>query len=780
MPVRPIGLVPAVAGVACGLLFMGEARGRDFTNFETAPVRPLDMSPGGQTLAVCNLPDARVDLFDLGSGSPVASGSVAVGLDPVTARFRSDTELWVANSISSSVSVVALPACDVVATIDTPHAPADIVFANGRAFISCAGANRLLVVDPATRQAVTEIPIEGDRPKSMAASPDGSKLYVAVFESGNASTILAPPLGPVEEGPLPGPVDDPSGPYGGINPPPNDGAQFNPPLNGNLAPDELPRVAHLVKKDDAGRWMDDNGQDWSEFVSGSRAHLSGRPQGWDLPDRDLAVVDTADFSVGYVSRLMNICMSVAVNPATGAVGVVGTDATNEIRFEPNLNGIFVRVLLALIDPATLASATSDLNPHLSYASPSVAPAQRQLSLGDPRGLVWSADGQRGYAIGMGSGNLIAIDALGQRLDMPPVDLPDGPAGIVLDGARDQLYVSSRFASSLTVVNTTSHAVTQTLALHDATPDVVRNGRKHLYDTHLSSGLGQASCASCHVDARFDRLAWDLGDPRLDIFTVGDLGFDVDYSPMKGPMVTQTFQDIIRGFAPLHWRGDRPELADFNPTFTDLLGADAPLSDEEMDGFEAFLRTVHFPPNPLRNLDNSLPNDVPLPGHRGRATTAFPNGAPLPNGSAARGFELFEENCISCHNGDAGLDGAGPLRFLERSAELPLKVAQLRSVRDKGRDGHRAHPEPRRVRFPARRQRRFPDLLPARRLRRGVPRPAGRRPVARRHDRLPALLHRLRAEDGPRRRPRQPRCPRGGRAPADAHLGRLPPAARPDP
>jgi hypothetical protein len=32
--------------------------------------------------------------------------------------------------------------------------------------------------------------IDGERPKAMAISPDGTKLYVAIFESGNGSTIL--------------------------------------------------------------------------------------------------------------------------------------------------------------------------------------------------------------------------------------------------------------------------------------------------------------------------------------------------------------------------------------------------------------------------------------------------------------------------------------------------------------------------------------------------------------------------------------------------------------
>src|SRR5262245_32820937 len=59
-----------------------------FVNFETAPVHPVAISPDGRWLAVCNLPDARLELFDVTSGIPVSTGSVMVGLDPVTVRFR--------------------------------------------------------------------------------------------------------------------------------------------------------------------------------------------------------------------------------------------------------------------------------------------------------------------------------------------------------------------------------------------------------------------------------------------------------------------------------------------------------------------------------------------------------------------------------------------------------------------------------------------------------------------------------------------------------------------
>ena len=60
----------------------------------------------------------------------------------------------------------------------------------------------------------------------------------------------------------------------------------------------------------------------------------------------------------------------------------------------------------------------------------------------------------------------------------------------------------------------------------------------------------------------------------------------------------------------------------------LLGDDAPPSAAEMQEFERFLATNHFPPNPYRALDNSLPTDLPLPGHF--ASGRFlPEGTPLP-------------------------------------------------------------------------------------------------------------------------------------------------------
>jgi len=654
-----------------------------FVNFETAPVHPLALSSDNRTLAVCNLPDNRLLLFDVSGGGPIQIGEVPVGLDPVSVRFRTTNEIWVVNHISSSVSIVDLARRTVTATLDTLAGPADVVFAGSpqRAFVSCARTNTVMVFDPLTHTSLTNLAIEGERPKAMAASPDGLKVYATIFESGNGTTILGRRLTSQNTPSAPGVVDDTNGPYAGQNPPPNSGASFSPPRNPNVT-NTPPPVAHIVRKNATGHWLDDNNADWTEFISGTNAALSGRVQGWDLPDHDLAVIDTATLGVTYTTGLMNLCLGLGVNPASGEITVVGTDATNERRFEPNLKGVFIRVNAAVVNPTTLSKSVVDLNPHLDYLTNTVPVSERDKSISDPRGIVWNAAGTRGYISGMGSRNLAVIGADGHRARTLPIEVGEGPTGLALDEARQRLYVLNRFSASLSVVDTVTETVVTNAAFYDPTPDVIKKGRRHLYDTRKTSGLGHISCASCHADARGDRLAWDLGNPAGTMITNS-----LQFHPMKGPMVTQTLQDIllvsdssVSGRTPLHWRGDRNGIEDFNGTFTNLMSADASLTPTEMEEFKGLITNIFFPPNPYRTFDNTLSTNVPLPGMFGRGLDGFtPNGAQLPPGNALTGRSPFISFCTVCH----GFDRGGGETFIDvpRNTQT-VKNAQLRSIADK--------------------------------------------------------------------------------------------------
>jgi DNA-binding beta-propeller fold protein YncE len=685
----------------------------NFFNWETAPVHPLAISPDASTLAVCNLPDNRLELFDITSGKPVALTNIPVGLDPVTVRFRTASEVWVANYISDSINIIDLPTRRVVSTLITSNEPSDIVFAGTpqRGYVSCGQPNLVQVFSTGTLQVLTNIVIDGNRPRALASSPDGTQVYVAIFESGNASTIIG--TGISAGFPRPSPLNFPDAPSGGRNPPPNDGTNFNPALNPLILTAAPPRVGLIVKKNGAGRWMDDNLGDWTEFIRGTNAAFTGRVPGWDLPDHDLAVIDTASFATRYATGLMNICMALAVNPVSGQIAVVGTDGINQVRFEPRLKGIFHRVNLARVNPVSLAGTISDLNPHLTYQTAQIPLAELNRSIGDPRGMVWTADGNRAYVAGMGSDNVIRIDAQGNRSGTNSViEVGQGATGLALDEGRHRLYVYNRFAGSISTIDTSADVVIDTRPLFDPTPVAIKLGRPHLYNTHESSGLGQAACASCHVDSRFDRLAWDLGAPTDLIVPVNPKANFANfipvttnsYHPMKGPMVTQTLQDII-GHEPFHWRGDRDSIEQFDGTFTNLQGAATGLTTNGMQELRDFLATVRFAPNPFRQFDNSLPANLPLPGQVSLGRGSLPAGAPLPNGNAQNGQVAFRlttgAGCIPCHTLPAGL--GTDMRFnlqwqpvplgtnsahhialieLERSSQLPFKIPSLRNLFDK--------------------------------------------------------------------------------------------------
>jgi len=564
----------------------------EFVNWESPHIHPLDLTPDGSRLLAVNTPAAALEVLDPAGSTPTHLRSIRVGLDPVTVRARTNDEAWVVNHASDSISIVDLLLGHVVRTLEPGDEPTDVAFAAGRAFVVCSQINQVKVFDLGNLDAAPiTLEIAGEDPRAIEVGPDGKTLYVSIFESGNRTTIV-----PIWV------ASDASGPYGGVNPPPDltSGLRDTTEVTG-------PKAGVIVKKDAAGVWRDGNGVDWSSLIA------------WDVHDHDLAVINADTLAIDYRTNLMNLNMAFSVRP-DGAVAVVGTDAINEIRFEPVLTGRFVRSRLALVPAAAEAPAVvNDLNPHLAdaYAMrlPRVAPEARALSVADPRGVVWSPDGAAAFVTGMGSNNVVKIDELGNRLGQ--VDVGEGPTGIHFDVSRNRLYVLSKFAYGVSVIDPAALTELARVSLPDPTPAVIRAGRPFLYDAHRTSGLGVTACGSCHIDGRMDQIAWDLGNPNtgakpLDqecdpIFDFGP-GFEVpcgDFHPNKGPMTTQTLQGII-GVEPLHWRGDKKNLAEFNPAFVGLNGADVQLTPEEMSDFEAFVATLTFPANPFRGRDNSLP------------------------------------------------------------------------------------------------------------------------------------------------------------------------------
>jgi DNA-binding beta-propeller fold protein YncE len=696
------------------VLFASTAGAQSFVAFESGQVRPLAMSPDGTRLFAVNTPDNRLELFDIQDGTLVHAGAVPVGLEPVAVAARSDSEVWVVNHLSDSISIVDVSSVPprVTRTLLVGDEPRDIVFADGaagkRAYITTArrgqnspvdpllttpGVGRALVwvFDPADLGATLAgtpldiIELFGDTPRALAVSADGNTVYAAVFQSGNRTTTVSE-----------GAVCD-----GGAGALPCNSFGFTmpgglPAPNTNFDGTPQPETGLIVKFDpDSGEWRDELGRDWNDAVR------------FSLPDYDVfAISNTTLMPTMSISGVGTINFNMTVNPASGKLYVTNTEALNEVRFEgpgtyvtgggfkpfgepASVIGHLHEARISIVDP--LGSVTvRHLNKHIDYAAVPSPAGTKDDSLATPLESAVTSDGTTLYVAAFGSQKIGVFDTAELENDSFVPSAADhillgggGPTGVVLDEANDRLYVATRFDNSVSVVNTLTRTEVDHLPLYNPEPAHIVDGRPFLYDAYATSSNGEASCASCHVFGDVDSLAWDLGDPD-GVQTVNDLLVadpiadtdPKDFHPLKGPMATQTLRGMSTHGA-MHWRGDRSvghfgsdpddeELSfmNFIVAFEGLLGNDGLIADTEMEKFTAFMLDVALPPSPIRPLDNLL-------------TGTGLDGASL---FRAPGTDLSALKCNQCHvlAPGAGFFGANGRRSSANQTQQ-FKIPHLRNV-----------------------------------------------------------------------------------------------------
>src|ERR1700722_16120064 len=166
-----------------GLPAAAGAQTPNFIEFESGQVRPLAMSPDGTKLFAVNTPNGTLEIFTIGAAGLTQAAEVPVGLEPVAVAARSNSEVWVTNLLSDSVSVVTLTGTPhVIRTLLVGDEPRDIVFAGTptRAFITTAhrGQQR---TDPS----IANVPGAGD---PQMTSPGIPRADVWVFEPSNLGT----------------------------------------------------------------------------------------------------------------------------------------------------------------------------------------------------------------------------------------------------------------------------------------------------------------------------------------------------------------------------------------------------------------------------------------------------------------------------------------------------------------------------------------------------------------------------------------------------------------
>jgi YVTN family beta-propeller protein len=632
----------------------GEARAQSqpapFKNFESPQVHPLAMTPDGTRLLAVNTPAASLSVFQLTQGGPVLTAEIPVGFEPVSVAARNDREAWVVNWLSDSVSVVDLATGNVTRTIDVGDEPTDVIFAgSGRtlAFVCVSGGASLLntfnvdalgrgqvrVIDPANPTAQSVIEIFGKQPRALARSNDGSRVFVSVFESGSQTTIVPETVVSAN---------------GGLPPP------SIPVTAGGTPP-----ATSLIVKWNGSQWVDEISRNWTSFVP------------YTLADVDLAVIDasgaglpTAGNVTARVRGLGTHVGNMVFDPISQRLLVANLEDINQVRFEPVVRGRFqasrVSVLNAPAGTAPVLASVSNLNAHVNEANTAGTDAERALSLAMPADIARSSDGTV-YVAATGSAKVGALDANGAV--QTRIGVGSGPTGLAVDDARGRLYVLNRFDQTLSVVDTASKAQVSVVPVgFNVEPPAVRNGRRFLYDAANFSAHGTVSCASCHPNGHRDGLAWDLGNPQGAADVVNTVLGPVSDHPMKGPMTTQSLRGIS-GVEPLHWRGDRAGIENFNPAFVSLLGSTRLLNAQEMADFKSFVQSLTYPPNPNEFID------------RPPANQSFFNNEPLDRNIAT---------CSSCHNVNNFAPGTNKTVINKEALfkTQAFKVPQLRGLYQK--------------------------------------------------------------------------------------------------
>jgi len=542
---------------------------------------------------VVNTPSDTVDVID--AKSRKITRRIDVGIDPVSLAVRPDgRELWVANHVSDSVSVIDinpksrtyLRVVDTVQDFDLRakatrfDEPVGIAFAsNEKAYVALSSENKIAIVDVRSRKVRRHLNITAQDPRAIVVR--NGKLYVIPFESNNKTQL--------------------SGGY---------------KIDGKLV--TFNAHEHSIANNNV-------------LSLGHKTDIVKHPR---VPDRDLYVFDTkTDRLIKTVSTLGTLLYGLAVD-SEGTVYIAQTDARNEVngRSGTKKHGLKELENRAFLNQVTRVSFKGNDAQKPKFINLEPLPPKHpkpEEALATPFAIQVSEDDSTLFATSAGSDKLFTLDASTGEI-LGRVSVGAVPRGIALDG--NQAWILNAVANTITVVDVKDPSklkVQATLELHDPTHPAFKRGRI-AFNTARGSTTRTFSCASCHPDGHTDQLLWVLATP---IVTRGNQIMPRSTMPVRG----------LRDTAPFHWDGipgdpygginsasirrhvkpnssvDKPEsqtrhlidggLANTMATVGDKTkndeGKAGLLSKAERDDMAKFLLNITYPPAQRRAFDNEL-------------------------------------------------------------------------------------------------------------------------------------------------------------------------------
>ena len=515
----------------------------------------------GDHLFVVNTPADTVDVISVKSRKVMHR--IAVGIDPVGLALRPDgKELWVANHISDSVSVIDIndkspTYLHVVGTVQDidPRTratrfdePVGIAFANdNKAYVALSSENQIAVIDVDSRQVRKRLTINAQDPRAIRVR-DGM-LYVIPFESNNQTQLS-----------------------GGT-----------PPLDGKLK--TFDAWEHSIRHNNV-------------LSIGHVVDIVRHPE---VPDRDLYVFDTeTEKLVKVISNLGTLLYGLTVD-SKGNVFIAQADARNDANGKSGSSKHGLKELenRAFLNQVTRINTKGDeyavermeLEPvppkHPEAGAALATPFAIQISEDDSTLVVTAASSDKLFTMNASTGEVLGRVSVGAV-----------PRGIALtstnDGQTKEAWILNAVANTVSLVALTDPSnpqVTASIHLEDPTDPIVKRGRM-MFNSAAASTTGTFSCASCHPDGHTDQLLWVLNTP---VVSGGNQIMPRSTMPIRG----------LRDTEPYHWDGIPGDPYGGNNSFS-IHKSVEPNSD------------VADPVTSTRHLiDGGLANTMMTVGHDGR-------------------------------------------------------------------------------------------------------------------------------------------------------------------
>jgi len=326
----------------------------------------------------------------------------------------------------------------------------------------------------------------GGQPRSLSLSPDGRVLYVALADRGELLALDAESL-----------------------------AQLRRYRVGGE-----PRAV-AVAPDGAALFVADFDNDVVLRVSASTGRIEGRSERINRPAA-LAVsagrgeIYAVSFRTGELLVLDTRCRTLRRLPAppqlnqcrTITIGPDGLLYMPQTRSNTVVGG---RMFDRSVFPAVAVADPDGERVQIKYFPDLlVVPPHRPAEVAVDRRCL--------YLASAGSDDVLAIDRRTGFARWHARSVGLEPAGVVLDPARELLYVLTITGEQIVTLGThTGLVLSRVRFAHDRTDPVIRRGR-YLFGTATDKRLTKdhwMSCAACHPDGEADGRQWDLGSGPLD-------------------------------------------------------------------------------------------------------------------------------------------------------------------------------------------------------------------------------------------------------------------------